>query len=256
MLTSRTSRSLLIALSLLFLLSCSLRGRKRNKEERKESRISWEDQVKFGNYMNEIIVSKYIIYRDEDLEKSLERILERLVRAAPKTPFQYRVKVLISPEPNSFSAPGGYIYLTTGLLDILNSRCQVAAAMAREMAHIIHGDHIKVYIEEERRKGGTEILSSLIKMVKSRIPGFNQGARVAIKSMISIITSKGYSKKMEIRADRFAMELLEKAGYNPRCLLSYLKALRSAEASCSKGGFMCSSHKFLERRIEVLEEEP
>ena len=211
--------------------------------------------MKFGNYMNEIIVSQYIIYQDKKLETALDRILKNLVKAAPKTPFQYKVKVLISPEPNSFSAPGGYIYLTTGLLDILNSKCQVAAAMAREIAHIVYGDHIKVYMEEERRKGGTEILSSLVKMVKSRIPGFNQGARVAIRSMISIVTSKGYSKKMETRADRFALDLLERAGYDPGCLLSYLKTLRDMGTAYIKGGFMCSSRKFLERRIELLEEE-
>ncbi len=250
----RPSRSLLIVAFILF-FSCSFRGKGKAKEEGKEPKVSWEDQVKFGNYMNEIITSRYLIYRDRELERSLNRILDSLVKVAPKTPFHYKVKVLISPEPNSFSAPGGYIYLTTGLLDILNSKCQVAAAMAREIAHIVYGDHVKVYIEEERRKGGSEIFSSLVKMVKSRIPGFNQGARIAIRSMISIVTSKGYSKKMEVRADRFALELLRKAGYDPSCLLEYLKILRDMGTAYTKGGFMCSSRKFLERRIELLEEE-
>ncbi len=245
-----------ILVFLVFFLSCSFRHNKNSDSEKIERKLSLSDEISFGNYLNEIIMSRYLLYPDPEVQEAVASIGKKLVAVSPTKNLPYRFEVLISIEPNSFSAPGGYVYITTGLLDILGSKCEVAAAIAREIGHIYYGDHIKMYREEMKRKGSSEIFSSILKIAKSRLPGAQvKGARILISSVTSIVVRKGYTKKMEMRADGFGVKLLRKAGYDPKCMLSYMEKLSEANKSILRGGLMGSSRKYLKERLERLEEE-
>ncbi len=246
----RVLRIILFSLSFILVFnSCAFRGR-----EKKDIKFSQDEEIKFGNYLDEIIMSMYIPYRDDRVQRALDALLRDLSVHSPKK-IPYRIKVLISIEPNTFSTPDGNIYITTGLLDILDKRCEVAAAIAREIGHIVYSHHIKMYLEEAKRKGGAEIVTSIFNLVKSQLPGFSEkGAKMALSSVTSIVTRKGYTKKMEMEADRFSAYLLEQSGFSPACLISYLKKLYKAERKTFKGvGLLSSSRKFLRERIEKLE---
>ncbi len=220
-----------------------------------ERKLSIQDEISFGNYMDEIIMSRYLLYPNEKVQKAVSEIGAELARFIPLD-LPYRFKVIISIEPNSFSAPGGYVYVTTGLLDILSSRCEVAAAIARELAHIYFGDQIEMYKEKVKREGTSEVFSSILNVARSRLPGAQvRGAKILISSVASMVMGSGYTKDMDIRADRFGMRLLKRAGYDPNCMISYLHKLLEASESFPSTDIMGSSRKHLRERLKRLEKQ-
>ncbi|MBL4645007.1 MAG: M48 family metalloprotease, partial [Rhizobiales bacterium] len=76
------------------------------------------------------------VYRDKSVEILLEGVTTRLVAASSDKRQNYRVTVLNSPVVNAFALPGGYLYVTRGLLALANDTSEVAAVLSHEMAHV------------------------------------------------------------------------------------------------------------------------
>ncbi|MBN9022299.1 MAG: M48 family metalloprotease, partial [Rhizobiales bacterium] len=77
------------------------------------------------------------IYHDDRLEQTVARIVGRIVAASEQPEQAYRITILNSPAINAFALPGGYLYVTRGLLALANDSSEVAAVLSHEMAHVI-----------------------------------------------------------------------------------------------------------------------
>ena len=106
---------------------------------------SWAEEIKIGQESDPQIVAQFGLYDDERLAAYVTRIGEAVLAeshlrrpdAAPEyrnTPFTFRV--LDSPVVNAFALPGGYIYVTRGLLSHLNNEAQLAVVLGHEVTHV------------------------------------------------------------------------------------------------------------------------
>ena len=77
------------------------------------------------------------IYHDDRLEQTVARIVGRIVAASEQPEQPYRITILNSPAVNAFALPGGYLYVTRGLLALASDSSEVAAVLAHEMGHVI-----------------------------------------------------------------------------------------------------------------------
>ena len=84
-----------------------------------------------------IIASYGGIYSDRPAEIMLARIVSRLLTAANQPNTQFTITILDSSEVNAFALPGGYVYVTRGILALANDSSELAAVLAHEMAHVI-----------------------------------------------------------------------------------------------------------------------
>ena len=103
------------------------------------------------------------VYPDPKLERTVARVVGRLTAATPDQGETYRVTLLDSPSVNAFALPGGYLYVTRGLLALADDSAELAAVLAHEMAHVI-ADH---GIARARREEATTVAARVAGRVMS-----------------------------------------------------------------------------------------
>ncbi len=136
--------------------------------------------------------------------------------------------VLDSPVVNAFAVPGGYVYVTRGLLALANDEAELAGVLAHEIAHIVesHMDDRNDAGDDALREG---LLGALIGGLLS--DGENRLGD-AIKSGVE--ASVGYigqfSQEQEFEADKLGVELLAKAGFDPLAQADFLESLSAEHA--------------------------
>jgi len=161
----------------------------------------------------------------------------------------YYVMILDTPVINAFATPGGHIFLTRGILDLVTSEDMLAAIIAHEMAHIqlqhgvaviLHSNLVQNLNQEQRR-----INQSLESGTQQQL------FSAAVGEFVQSLFSGGYSQLQEFEADSTAFSLLASAGYNPANLLELLRILGTLQGD--QRGSLNSTHPLPAQRIGNLQ---
>jgi len=153
-------------------------------------------------------------YRDAGLERMVAKIVGRLTAVSESPGQSYRVVILDSANINAFALPGGYVYVTRGLLALANDSAEVAAVIAHEMAHIT-ANHGLLRARKEK-----EI--ALSDRVATEILAGNQRDETLIRSRLKLA---GFSRGQELQADSIGIRMAAAAGYDPFAAPRFLQAM-------------------------------
>lgn len=154
-------------------------------------------------------------FDDQELEDYVNEIGQKLVPHTERQDVKYQFFVLDTPEVNAFAVPGGYIYVSRGLLALANSEAELAAVLAHEIGHIT-ARH-----SAERVSHG--LLTSLgAAVVSSAVEG--QGVS-QLASLGADLYIKSYSRKQEHQADELGIRYLQRAGYDTKAMGRFLRQL-------------------------------
>lgn len=168
------------------------------------------------------------------LTRYLYHIAKIMVMAAERRPAKgdrptplagYHVVVVNSPTVNALSAPGGYIFITTGLLRLARNEDEVAAIIAHEMCHIIRGHGIEAIRKARWNRVKNIFFSEAVSGVFGDQAAATEFLTAAVSDILKRMLMEGYSQKSEYEADAFAMRLLSIAGYNPWALYNVIRAM-------------------------------
>ena len=184
--------------------------------------MSEEEEINLGRNLSKKLPKKFGgIYQDESIAEYVSSIGEKLAMQSHRADLIYHFYVLDSPDINAFALPGGYIYITRGMLARFNSQGELAAVLAHELGHVTarHG-------VTRHSKG---VMVSLIGNVLLQTTGARGQAWSQAQQVVSQAIMSGYSRSDEHQADTLAVEYLSKAGYNPNKMLNVLKALKSQD---------------------------
>ena len=88
-----------------------------------------------GEENSKMVEAQMGIYQDEKKTSYFKSVGDRLLINLKDKKFDYQFKIVPDPAPNAFALPGGYIYITTGLLPIIESEDELACIMAHELIH-------------------------------------------------------------------------------------------------------------------------
>ncbi|MGL5114686.1 MAG: M48 family metallopeptidase [Beijerinckiaceae bacterium] len=169
---------------------------------------------------------------------SLRKLMEKLSTHAT-WPGELTVKVVDSPIQNAFALPGGRIVLLSAFIEKAESADEVAAVLAHELGHVAHRDSMRAMIHA----GGVSFL------VGTLLGDFTGAGALVIASR-TLLTSR-YSRDAERQADRFGVELITKAGGDPRALGRFLRRVASFPGERSLEILM--SHPVTEDRVAEIE---
>jgi len=191
------------------------------------------------------------IYRDSLLTDYVEKVGSRLINSLGAAPVDFQFKVVDMPEPNAFALPGGYIYVSRGLLCLLNDESELAGVMGHEMIHVTKRHSIK-----QMKKS---ILPSILRIPGALVGGLvNENLGNLINAPVNFASDlfiMSYSRKQEREADRLGIKLAAGAGYDPSKLAAILDGIssdmerRSGEAE-KKSYF--STHPYTPKRHEDI----
>lgn len=136
--------SILFLSLLLFASACSVQKNPVTGQKRLLA-YSWEEEVQIGGEVDQEIVAQYGLYEDEEIESYVtylgEKVLAESHMRREDTDQKFRetefyFKVLNSPVVNAFALPGGYVYVTRGLMSHLNNEAQLAVVLGHEIGHV------------------------------------------------------------------------------------------------------------------------
>ncbi len=165
----------------------------------------------------------------------------------PDLPWQFGV--LDDNDVNAFAAPGGYVFITKGLLAQMHSEAELAGVLAHEISHVLRKHHLQAIKKGAR----TELLADLANdAIKTN------GADPRFSKLVSAGTevyARGLDKDDEYDADRLAAVLAARAGYDPYGLPAVLQTLQSLNPADSNVALMFKTHPALAQRLSLLDQE-
>lgn len=184
------------------------------------------------------------VYSDRPAEIMVARIVGRLLAAANQPNAKFQVTILDTSEVNAFALPGGYIYVTRGILALASDTSELAAVLAHEISHVTLR-HARARTDKTRT---TQIVDRVITGV---FGGDTSTDAVANRTRQSLAA---FSQNQELEADREGIKVAGKAGYDPQAAARFLGVMSrfaAFSAGDSKGdeGFL-SSHPATPDRIE------
>jgi len=209
-----------------------------------------EKEIKYNFYADRLITSSHIILFDEALTQKIVEIGNKIIKASDKPDMNCTFRILNDPTINAYSTASGegsFIYVNTGLLDIIESEDELAGVLAHEIAHAVKKHQIKFLKSEFWSTfvgsfllefgagvagiylGHTLAPSDVIRAqqigeIVTYTTGF-LGSKAVAPIIVTII--QGYRKEHELEADALAIRYMAKAGYQPTAYIAFLKKLKS-----------------------------
>jgi Zn-dependent protease with chaperone function len=159
--------------------------------------------------------------RDEDPERVelIAQIEARLARRLTNEQRRWRVVVTRSDEPNALALPGGFLYVSRGLIELCRrDPDEIACVVGHEMAHVVHGHAMERLTNEIIGSAAAKAL---------RAPGGMLGQWL-LDTGVKLL-GRAYSRDRELEADEFGARLAAAAGYDPRGAIRAFERLRALQ---------------------------
>ncbi|MCX8117275.1 MAG: M48 family metalloprotease [Desulfobacterota bacterium] len=190
--------------------------------------------------------------RDLTLQAYIDRIGQTLVAQAGPTPFEITFSIIKGTDPNAFAIPGGHIFLTTGLLVSADSEQELAGVISHEIAHVM-GRHVAQLIERSKRLN----IASLAAIIAGALIGGGGKVTEAV-AVTALAASEAfalkYTRDMEVEADQNALLYLNRAGYDPKGLVSFMNKIYKLSLTLGPGiPPYLSTHPAIGDRISLME---
>jgi predicted Zn-dependent protease len=224
----------------MFIASCAVNPVTGEKEL---SLYSEQDEIAIGKQTDVQIKNQYGIYNDPALNDYVERVGVSLGPHTHRSHLEYHFAVLDSPVVNAFAVPGGYVYVTRGILALMRSEAELAVVLGHELGHVNARHSIHRMSEQTLFGLGLAVGSSLNKTVAD-IAGI---AGVGIQLLFL-----KYSRDDERQADQLGVEYSRKSGYNPGEMIDFFTSLEKMgdlSGRHSIPGFL-STHPLTSERIQ------
>lgn len=206
-----------------------------------------DPQEAIGAREHPLVLAKYGgEYRDGEAEKVLALVVGRLIAVSDDPARVFKVTILNTPKINAFALPGGFVYVTRGLLALASDSSEIAAVIAHEMAHVSANHAI---VRQERTTS-----AELGEKIVNEVLGDTVAARVALAA--NQLQLAEFSREQELQADAIGIRMIGRAGFDPFAAARFLEtmqayqALRSGRAGDEEFGFM-ASHPTTPQRIEL-----
>ncbi|HIO96708.1 MAG TPA: peptidase M48 Ste24p, partial [Leucothrix sp.] len=134
--TKRISSGLVTSLVVMALLSLSACSVNPVSGEKEFTLISKDQELAMGAQAHKSVLKQYKRYNNPALQSYVNNIGQVLARKSHRNNIPYKFTVLDDPSVNAFALPGGYIYVTTGILAYLNSEGELAGVLGHEIGHV------------------------------------------------------------------------------------------------------------------------
>lgn len=179
--------------------------------------LSQAEEVQMGQQNHPKIIAEFNgEYRYRDLDSYVNSIGQRLAAVSERSDLKFTFTVLNSDIVNAFATPGGYIYVSRGLIALADTEAQLAGVLAHEIGHITALHHA--------RRQGSQLLAN-IGVVAAGVLGGRAAAQIGQHGAVSLL--QGFSRENEYESDDLGVRYLARAGYDPGAMAGFLAKLRA-----------------------------
>jgi predicted Zn-dependent protease len=158
------------------------------------------------------------VYQSAALARYVDAIAAKLGKVSNRPDIAYRVTILNSPVVNAFALPAGYIYVTRGLLGLVNSEAELAGVIGHEMGHITARHVAQRYSRAIVAQGVLGVLGAVTQ-------GTAYAGLAKYAEPVAEVALQSYSREEENEADQFGVTYMSRAGYDPYAMARFLASL-------------------------------
>lgn len=234
----------LLALSLVFVLMAGGCARDYVTGRLTLNTVSESAEIQMGREADPGIVAQYGLYDDEELSAYVNRLGQRITKVSQRPQLDYTFRVLDSPVINAFALPGGYVYVTRGILAHFNSEDELAGVVGHEVGHVVarHG-------AEQMSRAQLAGLGLGLGSIFSET--FAQYAGIAQTGVGLLFLS--FSRDQESESDRLGVEYATKLGYNAHRMAAFFDTLKrqGEKSGQSLPGFLSTHPDPGDREVTV-----
>jgi predicted Zn-dependent protease len=207
--------------------------------------FSQEEEVAIGRQAAGNILGAAPLVKDATLQKYVNNVGRWIANQSERPDLPWHFGVIDSNDINAFAAPGGYIFVTKGLYRLLQSESELAGVLAHEVGHVIKKHHLKLLQQSRLVDLGGKVLAK------------TAGEDQRIKNLIgngAEIFARSLDKSAEYEADRIAVVLAARAGYDPFGLPTVLQDIGHVAKDDRSVGLLFKTHPHPDDRLAQLGE--
>jgi beta-barrel assembly-enhancing protease len=203
-------------------------------------------EIEIGRQLAAVLLGSKPLHPDAALQRYVNRLGRwiSLQSARPQLPWTFGV--LDDPGFNAFAAPGGYIFVTKGLVDRVDE-AELAGILAHEITHVTEKHHLRALAAKARSGLATQLIAS---QLRNNVGGAISSQMLALGKNLY---SSGLDQSDEFESDRQGVALAARAGFDPYGLPAVLQQLRSATPDNPLFSLTLSTHPPAQARLEQLE---
>ena len=183
-------------------------------------------EVAFGREIAARILARYKPYDDPALIRYVNLVGLALARNTNRPELNFHFMILDTSEVNAYAAPGGYVFITKGALQLMKDESELAGALAHEISHVA-----EMHVVKELKIKGTD--DSAISGLAQLAGGSTESARAAFSQAVDkgleMIFKNGYKREDEMQADKTAVSISALSGYDPAGLAKYLNRISAGK---------------------------
>ena len=183
--------------------------------------MSEERELELGEELHPRILKQFDVYDDEALQDYVSRLGQEVAANSHRSDIDYTFTVLDSPQVNAFALPGGYIYITRGIMAYFDSEAELVGVLGHELGHVTARHSVQQYSANM----ATSILGGIL---LSASDAGRAGARLF--QTVQLAAMRGYSREHELQADRLGAQYLARTGYDSEAMLGVVRILADQEA--------------------------
>ncbi len=260
-----TLRLFSLVLCAALLAGCGTRVLNPVTGETERSVMTEADEVAEGERLHKQVIEAYGVLDDPKLQAYVDGVGQRLAATSHRPGLRWTFTVLDSPEVNAFALPGGYVYVTRGIMAYLDSEADLAGVMGHEIGHVTarHGAQRAT----RQQRAGIGVFAATVLGVVLEGAGVSGAADMAGQMSQSVAAGAiaSYSREQELQADRLGAEYLARSRYDPDSMVAVIRLLRDQERfaadaakregrTADEGSHWLASHPTSERRLQDIRE--
>jgi len=216
------------------------------KVKKANTEVTEPQEIELGSGIASSLLGAAPLLDNPALQNYVNRVGRWIALQSERPDLPWHFGVLDDADINAFAAPGGYVFITKGLLARMNSEAELAGVLAHEISHVLRKHHLQALKKGARRELMADLADDAIE---------SHGGDERLSKLVSAGTelyARGLDKEDEFESDRMGVVLAARAGYDPYGLPAVLQTLQSINPTDSNLALMFKTHPRFDKRLELL----
>jgi predicted Zn-dependent protease len=217
------------ALALALLAACGTAVVNPVSGETEMSAMSEEQEVAEGAKAHQQVLKEYSVYDNKPVQDYVNALGQRLAAQSHRAHLQWHFTVLDSPEINAFALPGGYVYVTRGIMAYMESEADLAGVMGHEIGHVTARHGAQRATSQQHAGLGVFAANILGAVLESQ--GYSGAGQLAgqVSQTVAAGYIASYGREQELQADGLGAEYLARNHYDPQNMVEVITVLKNQE---------------------------
>ena len=262
--TRLLSRFAPAALALLLLVGCGTKVVNPVTGRNERTVMDEQTEIAEGAKAHQQVLAEYGALANPRLQAYVNDIGQKLARQSHRANLKWTFTVLDSPEINAFALPGGYVYITRGIMAYLDSEADLAGVIGHEIGHVT-ARHGAQRATSQQNAGIGVLAATVLGVLIEGATGVQGSAQAASQIGQGVAAGRlaSYSREQETQADELGAEYLSRTRYNPNNMIDVIEVLKNQERfaadqaraegrAAPAGGNWLASHPSNDKRLSDI----